>query len=556
MGCGARLPRDRVVRYSMRMVNILTVSGILALALLLRLWGVTFGFPFVYHYDEPSQVNLALGLGRGQVSGIRTTTGFANTLFPQYAVWFALDEVVEKSGLPTDLSTVWETYPTFDLILLGRVTSAFAGTITVALVYRLARRARGQVCGYLAALVAAVAFLHVRNSHYARPDILVSSLVTASVLAAAAATSDRSARLLFVSGALAGFAVACKWTALPVLIPVVLAGAMIDLPVGLGRLKVGRIALGFLVSAGFLVGFAIGGLEVLFDPQFYLQFLLLQLRHVSERAFWIWQVDTVSGWLFYVKTLSYGIGVIPLAAATVGLLRRGWDVARGGDRTGALILAFVLPYYVGMGWTRHYFARYVIPLIPFLALFAAEGTHAVSRWVASLINVDRAWTVAALAGLVLAQPVAASIRHDVLLTRPDTRTITKEWIEAQIPQGAKFAVDWPVYSPPLSRDQFTVKELGGVGLAGHSLDWYRQQEFDYLVTSSFVHDLSLIDERQAALRADFYAQLARELELVREFSPYSGPKAPRMEFEDIYGPATDLWQRERPGPVLRLYRVK
>ena len=76
--------------------------GVLALALLLRLWGVTFGFPFAYHYDEPSQVNVALGLGRGAFGGIRTTTGFANILFAEYAAWFALGRLAGEFGSAVD----------------------------------------------------------------------------------------------------------------------------------------------------------------------------------------------------------------------------------------------------------------------------------------------------------------------------------------------------------------------------------------------------------------------------------------------------------------------
>ena len=156
--------------------------GVLALALLLRLWGVTFGFPFAYHYDEPSQVNVALGLGRGAFGGIRTTTGFANILFAEYAAWFALGRLAGEFGSAVDAAWAWETHASFVLILLGRLTSAFLGTLTAAVVYRLGRHASGRVGGLLAASFLCVSFLHVRNSHYARPDVAVGFLACCAVL--------------------------------------------------------------------------------------------------------------------------------------------------------------------------------------------------------------------------------------------------------------------------------------------------------------------------------------------------------------------------------------
>ena len=38
---------------SRRALTVMALLGVVAFALLLRLWGVTFGFPFIYHYDDP-----------------------------------------------------------------------------------------------------------------------------------------------------------------------------------------------------------------------------------------------------------------------------------------------------------------------------------------------------------------------------------------------------------------------------------------------------------------------------------------------------------------------
>ncbi len=535
----------------------MALLGVLALALLLRLWGVTFGFPFIYHYDEPSQVNVALRLGRGEFGGIRTTTGFANILFAEYAAWLGLGRLAGEFSSAAEAALAWQTHPTYVHILLGRLTSAFLGTLTVAVVYRLGRCISGRAAGLLAASFLAVAFLHTRSSHYARPDIAVAFLVCSTVLLTILAVQRRERWYLCGAGAAAGLAIAVKWTAAPVLLPLVLATGYTCVRDRAHSPRTSGLVLTLLASGGsFAVGFLLGGFELLMDPSYYLNYRVLQLRHATQGGFWIWQVDTVSGWAFYLKTLNYGLGAVLLILALVGLLRRLVLVVRTRDNGTILMLSFVLPYYVLMGTTRHYFARYVLPLIPFLAVFAADSVLAIAAWLGARGVRGRRVIIGALVAVAIAQPLAWSIRHDVLLTRTDTRTLAKEWIEAHIPAGAKFALDWPVYSPPLSRELYSVKELGQLGLARHPLEWYRQEGFDYIVTSSFVYDLPLRDSAQASTRQAFYTALNDELELVGEFSPYSRDAALAFVFEEIYGPATTLWHRERPGPVLRLYRVQ
>jgi hypothetical protein len=137
----------------------------------------------------------------------------------------------------------------------------------------------------------------------------------------------------------------------------------------------------------------------------------------------------------------------------------------------------------------------------------------------------------------LVRPLASSIWHDILLTREDTRTVAKQWIEANIPAGSTFAVDWPVYGPPLGRDRYTVKEIGGLGLSRHPLAWYRERDVDYLVTSSFIHDLALLDKELEAKRDTFYASLDSEsgVEQVKEFSPSAAGAEPPFVFDELYG---------------------
>ena len=80
--------------------------------------------------------------------------------------------------------------------------------------------------------------------------------------------------------------------------------------------------------------------------------------------------------------------------------------------------------------------------------------------------------------------------------------------------------------------------------------------FDYIVVNSYNTNLRFIDLGMNALRQRFYVSLDVETTLVAEFNPGSRGHEPQFIFDEIYGPAIGLWQRERPGPVIRIYRVR
>ena len=135
-----------------------------------------------------------------------------------------------------------------------------------------------------------------------------------------------------------------------------------------------------------------------------------------------------------------------------------------------------------MGSTRHYFARYVLPLTPFIIIFATEAMVTVAvllnfrrrKWVWALLMIFIFFTVA--------QPMINSLRFNYLLTKDDTRTIAKEWIENNITAGAKIAMDWPIYGPPIYPDDTTkdgektyaITFVGKTGLSEHSVEIEKQ----------------------------------------------------------------------------------
>jgi hypothetical protein len=110
-------------------------------------------------------------------------------------------------------------------------------------------------------------------------------------------------------------------------------------------------------------------------------------------------------------------------------------------RKGALVALFPLSYYliVGSGYTV--FARYIIPVIPFLCLTAAYAVIEAAEWVG--VRMGRAQGRPALVALTivcLSWPSARSVlSFNRIVSRTDSRVLAREWLEQYVPPGSTIA---------------------------------------------------------------------------------------------------------------------
>jgi len=148
----------------------LLLTAILLIGAALRLWGLTFGLP------HP-------GTRPGEIALVSTLTALIN-----YGV-----------------------NPSALLIVL-RVVSATAGVATIWLVYRLTERFFDRLTAITAAFFVAIAFLHVRDSHFGDADVAMTALIVAAVLALLSAIDDPTDwRRWALGAALAGLAASAKY---------------------------------------------------------------------------------------------------------------------------------------------------------------------------------------------------------------------------------------------------------------------------------------------------------------------------------------------------------
>jgi hypothetical protein len=541
-----------------------------------RIWGNDYGLPHTYHSDEGHIVNRAIRFHGGNLD-----PGFFNwpslymyLLSAIYGVVYGLRGVVA--------SFAQDPTPFY---LIGRTLTALMGTATIGVLYVVAAELYSTRVALLASLFLTVNLLHIRDSHYITTDVPLTFLITVALLFVfrhwrAGRTGDALAAGLF-----AGLAASMKYPGGLMLLPLALAHYLRPRPAG-GRLR--WVVSPTLLAAGGLaaVGFLAGTPYAVLTPVAFLRGVFSELREVHTVQFG--NEGDLPGYLFHLfHSFPEGMGLPLFVTALVGL---GVALYRHG-KAEIILLAFPLPYFLVIGTWSSRFERYTLPLLPFLALLAALGLATLA--VAVRERVARSGGAArwarpglglTLAALVLVAPEVLRIVHwHMLLSRPDTRVVAGEWIEREIPNGARIAME--PYSPAvrlspdmvraqrarlgnsvaaeISRrrfDEFLASAAARDGLGywlfrlnTYDLDRLVRERVEYVVLSGFTYQRYQRACGQYPEACRFYRQLEERGRLIYSIEP--GTPGQALWVGDIYSPLTRLTERTRPGPPIKIYRL-
>jgi hypothetical protein len=505
------------------------------------LWGIGFGLPYLYHPDEPAYVLQALAIARGLPGGLT----FANPplykylLLAEYGVTYVLGRLVGVYDSAQGFAEQFRADPSL-LYLIGRVTSALLGAATVLVAYKLAASLRGQRAGLLAAWFVAVVYLLVRESHFAVNDALVALLTTLALYLSLRVLDKGTRRDYLAAGIVIGLSFSAKYQAAVVLVTLVLAHALRPER----RWRDLAMAFGAAIVAA-LVTFP----SLLFEGGRVLQDIYMRNILFAQHGYE--GMDPAGGYVYYAKALVWGLGWPLVVAAVIGMLLA--IVQR--DRRALLVASLPLVLYAAMGYSRMFFARYMLPAVPALIVLSVVAVDALTQALWARRRVLRRALPLAAALLVGLPTLAETVRFDAILTREDTRTLAKAWIETHLPAGAHIVTDWYPFGPPLAREQHDVIVANGWALFDLEIEEYQRRGIEYLVASSFTYDVWLPDPARDARRPTFYAALAREADIVAEFRPHRGEAPLPFVYDQIYAPFTDLARLERPGPTIKVFRI-
>ncbi len=507
----------------------LALAGILALGLLLRLWHIDHGLPYVYNADEelhfvPKAVDM--------LGGSLNPGYFENPPALTYLL-FVLYRIGLGAGSLSDRFEV------------ARIVVALIGTGVIALVYWAAWSfTRRRAASILAAAVMAVAFLPVFYSKHALNDTVTMAPVAVGLVGCLLVYQRGRTWDWVLAGAAIGVACAVKYTAGAMLVTLLVAAA---LRVYDDRTRLRGAIVGLVIAgACFCVAFAIlNPFGVLHPGE-----MRSQLSGQSSQAGTAkLGQDELPGWWYYLGSLSWGLGWVPLIAAIGGgvvLLRRDWRLA-------LLLIAFPILLWLYMSTQTRHFGRWLMPVYPALCVLAGIGAVAL---------IDRLrWRPALLTGLLAvalcAQGLAASVHIDRVFGRADTRTLARAWMLDNIPRGSKVVIEpfIPANWPPKRFARWPVErpfQAYEKKLDPRLIDQYRAGGYCWVVVGSHQKGRGLAAGLGNAYR--YYQALDAASQQTVTFSPYrTGATPVRFSYDDSfnYRPFAYL----RPGPVVEIHHL-
>jgi hypothetical protein len=553
------------------------LAGVLIAAISLRLWGVGQGLPYVYNLDESDHfVPHAVAMFRHgwDPHYFANPPALTYLLHIVFAVWFGGASGVEHAY----------AHRPEDVYLLARVVTAALGTASVWLLYLVGARLFDRRVGVLAAAIEAVAFLPVFYSHLALNDVPALAPLTLSLLGSAGVLRRGRALDYLIAGIGLGLACATKYTAGIVLLPLLAAAAGRHLervgPSPGERAEHGLSAIsGLAIAAGAaLAAFLLANPYALIDYQGFHRGLVHQ-SSVSGEAQGKLGAPSGGGLPYYLWSLTWGLGWVPALAALGGAV----TIWRHERRLGWLLVPAAVLFLIFMGVQGRYFGRWLLPIFPIACLLAAFFAVELVRRLADRGPRVRAAALAVAVAALCVQGLLYSVHSSLVLSRADTRNLTRAWMVGHVPPGSRVVVEpvvpnaWvtdvghagePRWVKYASLRAVIDPANGAVEPQGRKVrpedyertlspalvSYYEQHGYCWVVSGSTQSGRAFADPRAVPHAIAYYRTLARQASVAYSASPYRGGQGPvafGFDWSFDYYPLA----YERPGPQMTVYRL-
>lgn len=507
------------------------LSSLLVFAFLLRVWGLTYGLPFVEEFTSDAEMFVPLAVHVTLRDPSPHWFGLpGSTIIHPLAFVFHFGNWAARCLGATDLY-VEQSFAQNPALFYaaGRLLAASAGTLAVLVVYLIGREISCSRMGLVAAGLLALSPLDVYISHLARPDTLVVLFTSLSLLFCVKILKQPRWEYYAAAGASAGLAMSSKYYG-------VLVIACLPLAHVLGSMVQGRESrwlLGKEAISKLVVGLACAPLAfAVTSPFFVLEFekawadLLAQGKATHLSADGLSPLGNL--WWYATTGAPVAMGWAAMAMMLVGL----WRTVRRRTLSIVVLGAFVVLYVSGISILALHWDRWLLPAIPGLAVVSALGVEQLLEWLGRVVRPGFARVLGAsfLLALVAWQPASEAIVGNIDRSLPDTRMLAREWIQANLPVGSAVATD--AYSAPLDADRFRLMKTFGVSY--EPLGFYAEQGIEYLVTSSRMRERFAAEAERYESNLEFYGRLECEGALIYEIAPIP-------------------WQRT--GPTISVYQM-
>ena len=487
---------------------------IIIVSITLRIWGIDYDLPYIYHPDEPVSIAIAQNMFvNGDLNphffGYSSLPLYINAL--AYIPYYAFGRLVNVFQTRSDITplvslTMGVTKaPLPTSILLQRLISVCFGVGTVVLVFLIAKHITKKTSvGLLASWMMAVSPSIVAHSRLVTPNIYVVFFASATFLASVSIYQKGKTWHYIITGLCAGFTISSKYNGGMILLPLFLAHflrygkrSLVETKLYLALLFCG---IGFLVTSPF----------VLLDfSQFYEDFVY-HAQYYRSAYHPGMEGNTLKWYLDYAWKTGGILYIFAIAQILYGIYARSKEIA--------LLAIFPVVYFGYISTLNVRNDRTFMPIIPFLFILAAWFLTLVWHKVKGLPQkTPRSFArvaVACLTILALVFPISKTIADTLELTTINSRETARMWISDNLPQGSKIALE--SYTPFVEPVLFSVQGIGRI--ADHEPGWYIENDFDYLIFGQGMYGRFYLEPEKYSAEVAQYDDFFNRFELVKDFN--------------------------------------
>ena len=500
----------------------------------LRVWGVNFGLPLLYHPDEPTFVRIAMHFGTGDLNPHwfgNPGNVFMYFLFFCYGLVYLAGYIFGLFPNPEAFVEYYRSSPTI-FYLTGRMTEVVLSTASIYLVYKIAVLLKNRTAGLAAALFLATSPMHVEHSKYVRIDIMSAFFVLLAVFYCLRLLDSKKRIHYLAAGAGAGLALAAKYPTGAVIATVIFAFMLAGWEKFFNEKdKENRTiyqAVVFLRSRFFDRDFILGSFSILAAFAVTTPFFFIDFKNAVHDLLYEVGTSHVGGekrsllaslWWYAAGPLrEEGMNGVIEILALGGMI---W-LLKEKNKKAWIAFSFFAIYSFIVGLAASQFSRWIIPLLPFLAIFAGVCIAQIFS-LAAKMTTRRRPAPAALAGIIVAlifPQILQCIDGNHEFTRPDTRQFCKTWVEQTLPPNSRIAQEEYTYLPT-SESSYLLGDIEVNGfyiyqritLADSSFEYYQKNGFDYILISSWGYRRF----GQIEPYRKFYEDLFQQSQLIKVF---------------------------------------
>lgn len=491
-------PREWLIRHRVT----IALFVLLSFALAIRIYGINWDQGGLFHPDERAFLFQVEQLEFPDSDNLDVLGTKESPLHPGSFNWGSLPHYMLKAVQYGAQAFLEDDLNLFDLRFPGRVLSAIADTVTVALVFFIGSRWFSRRIGFLAAGMIALAVLNIQLSHFFAVDAMMTTFIVATIFFAIRVAYHGKFSDAALMGLMAGLGFATKFSVSPLGVAVLTSFAIYALskPGDTLNLRDWRSPEAaqrqWRAFRGLIVATAVAFAAVVVTQPY--MFLDLEtffgnindqsemVRMINDWPFTRQYIDTPRYWYQIYQLGFWGLGPAMGIVVWVGLLAGMAFAWFGRRKVDLVILAWVIPYLLITGWFDVKFMRYMVPLVPFLVLYGARLLF----WSGDLLTAiwpQRKYLVALPAAIMLVFTAHYVLSFLSIYSGPHPGQAASDWLAENAEPGSRVVQEhWEEGIPHRPGISFVHERLelynpDGTGVEKFSRITETLENSDYLV---------------------------------------------------------------------------